>query len=200
MPPTLEELERAWIELHDATPPAAQRLRVWAFREILHGRTPTIARASTELKFTLTQATEVLATLREAGLLTARDGTITGSMGLTTETTQHELALEGRRLHVWCALDAVGMPAALQKPAHVASRTADTARPVQLEYDGSTWTPSDAFDVLVTLPETDDCINEDVCPTMNFYARGAAPQHARASALSIRDAAKLGVALWRRYA
>src|SRR2546423_13540691 len=41
------------------------------------------------------------------------DGEIVGAHGLTTRTTRHSITLDGRVLHTWCALDAVGIPVAL---------------------------------------------------------------------------------------
>ena len=199
-PPTLAQLERAWIEVDNRTPAQPQKLRAWAFRQILSGHRPTLAQAARELSMTTADVTDALQNLQDAGLITSREDTITGSMGLTHEQTPHEVKLDGRIFHVWCALDAVGIPAALRRPARITSRSGDGADLVELDYDGTRWTPPDAFEVLVTLPEADDCINEDVCPSINFYAPRTAPKHPRAAALSLDDAAKLGFALWSRYA
>lgn len=198
--PTLEELEDAWMAVDDSVPTESQRLRAWAFREILEGRHPTLAQAADALKFTATEGANALHVLKEAGLATAAGSTITGSMGLTHETTPHELVLDGRPFHVWCALDAIGIPAALGRPARVESHTADEGRDVSLTYDGKAWQPADRVEVLVALPGASDCISEEICPTINFYARGKAPRHPRAAALSLEEAAALGKKLWGRYA
>src|SRR5262249_38744406 len=53
------------------------------------------------------------------------DGEIVGAHGLTTDATRHALAVSGRVLHTWCALDVVGIPVALGLDA-IASTTCPT--------------------------------------------------------------------------
>jgi hypothetical protein len=56
-----------------------------------------------------------------------------GSWGLSLLATTHELSIRGRTLHTWCALDAVGIPAALGEDAGVISRCQQCGVPVRIE-------------------------------------------------------------------
>jgi len=60
------------------------------------------------------------------------DGEIVGGQGLTTRTTRHSITLEGRVLHTWCALDAVGIPVALGLDATAATRCPTCGAPLTL--------------------------------------------------------------------
>jgi alkylmercury lyase len=49
-------------------------------------------------------------------------GDVVGARGLSLGETPHRLTLNGRRLYAFCAVDAVGIPAALEADARVESR------------------------------------------------------------------------------
>ena len=63
--------------------------------------------------------------LHDAGLV-ERDtaGRVVGIAGLTLEPTKHRLVLDGQGLYTWCAIDAVGIPAALSLDAQVTTSCA----------------------------------------------------------------------------
>jgi alkylmercury lyase len=58
--------------------------------------------------------------------------TIVGARGLTLRPTRHALVMSGRRLYTFCAIDALGIPAALCADAEIASRCHGCAAPVAL--------------------------------------------------------------------
>jgi alkylmercury lyase len=76
-----------------------------------------------------------LATLTRRGLVVIEPGSeaVIGSWGLSMVRTDHQLRIRGRDLYTWCALDAVGIPAALGEDAIIASRCAKCGAPVNIE-------------------------------------------------------------------
>jgi alkylmercury lyase len=58
---------------------------------------------------------------------------ILGSWGLSSLPTTHKLCIRGRTLHTWCALDAVGIPAALGEDAGIVSQCHHCGVPVKIE-------------------------------------------------------------------
>jgi alkylmercury lyase len=70
-----------------------------------------------------TELATTLAGLARAGLVEQDPtGAITGAHGLTLAPTRHHLVLAGVDLHTWCALDAIGIPAAVDTDAEIATR------------------------------------------------------------------------------
>lgn len=60
-------------------------------------------------------------------------GRVVGSWGLSLLPTEHRLHIRGRQLYTWCALDAVGIPAALGEDAAISSHCHHCAVPVNIE-------------------------------------------------------------------
>lgn len=50
-------------------------------------------------------------------VMVADDGDVDGIAGVTVRSTRHEMTIDGRTVHTWCAFDAVGIPAALDADA-----------------------------------------------------------------------------------
>ena len=75
-----------------------------------------------------------VARLVERGTL-ARDpetGQLIGARGLSLAETPHRLAIDGRQLYAFCAVDVVGIPAAFALNARVTSRCHACGRPLAL--------------------------------------------------------------------
>jgi alkylmercury lyase len=57
---------------------------------------------------------------------------VVAARGLSLPPTPHALEVDGRRLHAFCAIDAVGIPVALGLDASVASRCHRCGAPIAL--------------------------------------------------------------------
>lgn len=79
-----------------------------------------------------------------------------GIAGLTLAPTRHQLILDGQGLYTWCAIDAVGIPAALSLDAHVTTSCAHCGAALSVDIDHSE-PPADSS-LRGWIPST-DCMN-----------------------------------------
>lgn len=144
---------------------------------------------------------EAFAKLTQAGraeLDTA--GYVVGIYGLSLKTTPHMVSMRSNEFFVWCALDAVGIPAALGESAGVVSLcsfcelelrfSVDRGREPQLPLVVS-WQASPC-----------DSVRDEFCPTINFYCdeghyrRSDVGTAAPEGFLTLSAAADLGRRTW----
>jgi hypothetical protein len=170
-----------------------------AFRALLDGDPPyqTVIGAVTGLT---TQAVhDVVRQLVSEGRLTvdAATGAVTGAGGLSLVESRHVMSMNGRRYWGWCALDAVGIPAALGLNAEVRSACADTGEPVRVEIRrGERHSVEPAGVVIALWPPARQNLMADSCARMDFHVDpGRIP--GRGVALGIDEAMALGRELWR---
>ena len=69
------------------------------------------------------------------GSVTLEDGLITGVGGLSSTPTMHRLVLDGVELYCWCALDTLGIPAALVADASIVSPDTNGGNPIALRFE-----------------------------------------------------------------
>jgi len=107
--------------------------------------------------------------LQVAGLVEQdADDRVVGIAGLTLKPTKHLLVLDGRRLHTWCAIDAVGIPAALSLDAHVVTTCGHCGASITVDIDHGE-PPSDSL-FPGWIPPTDcDNVRAEVCPLANLF-------------------------------
>jgi DNA-binding transcriptional ArsR family regulator len=113
--------------------------------------------------------TGALRWLDDAGLV-ERDvqGHVAGIAGLTLEPTTHRLVLDGQGLYTWCAIDAVGIPAALSLDAQVTTSCAHCGATLSVEIDHGE--PLLDSPLRGWMPPTDcDNVRADVCPLANLF-------------------------------
>jgi alkylmercury lyase len=105
-----------------------------AFQGLLEGRAAGPHSLSVALGLSPVVVERVVARLVERGRLARDPGTaeIVGARGLSLTETPHRLVLGGRRLYAFCAVDAVGIPAALELDARVESHCHGCGRPLVL--------------------------------------------------------------------
>jgi hypothetical protein len=148
----------------------------------------------------------LLERLDQAGLVRQDDQQrVVGIAGLSLEPTAHRLRLDGTELFTWCAIDAVGIPAALRVDAQVVTRCWHCGTSIQLEL--ACGAPSAASAQMVWLPQA-DCTNvfDQFCAHANMFCGTA---HLRAwqeaskllgRALDLAGAAALGRDSWAEFA
>jgi predicted transcriptional regulator len=94
-----------------------------AFQGLLHGRATRVESLASRLNLPGAVVETAIARLVERGTM-ARDaetGEILSARGLSLTETPHTLTLDGRQIHAFCAVDAVGIPAALHLDARAES-------------------------------------------------------------------------------
>lgn len=178
-------------------------VRVEAFRAIYQGRAPSASELAGQLGVKEEAVEEAIGRLLDRGLATVdADGRVSGSHGLSLSPTDHRVRFDVGERFVWCAFDAVGIPAALAVDAQVHSRCFHCGDAVGLTI--RTGEPqgvaADSLRISVTIPGSSGKVNEEVCPAINFFC---SPQHAEAWAtavggafIDLRRAAELGRRQW----
>ena len=112
------------------------------FRSLLEGRGIRPEAVAATLGTSLTAIERAVGDLIERGTLErdADSGELVGARGLLVAETPHRLAFDGRRLYAFCAVDAVGIPAALRGDARVESLCHVCGARVTLALSGGTVT------------------------------------------------------------
>lgn len=194
----VEKVNAAWVELRDGLEPSVNRLNWVAFRALADGRTPTVAELAQRLGLPPGEAERIVGEAARRGLLTLDHDRIVGSRGLTTLPTRYRLLLNGRKMYVWCALDAVGIPAALGSDARIEATLMDGTAPVVVEVHSGTLTNYSPPDVRIGLPAPtlDRSVRDTSCPRIGFHLAGKAPRHREISILTLEEAAELGRKIW----
>jgi hypothetical protein len=149
------------IEVQPGTNLAVQRFSVLGFVALWRGET---VRATD-----LAEDPNVIEVLVEAGRVEIDGaGMLVGVQGLVTRTTRHRIEHERGAVHTWCALDAIGIPAALGIAAEAVTScpTCDAELRVRL-VDGQ---PHEEATFVLWLPEG-SCghLVEDFCNHANLY-------------------------------
>ena len=193
------------IEGLAVTDELTERLR-WAAFDRLRAHTPATPSAlADDLATSVEAVEEVLAAQLAAGRF-ERDhaGVVVGAHGLTLLPTRHTLTMSGRDLHTWCALDAIGIPAAAGDDALVATSCGWCDQPITVSV--SAGRPLDRGHQVLWLP-TAPCPNvrEQFCPHANLFCRRRHLKRWRKAAgrpeghvLTLDAVAELGRQTWRR--
>ena len=114
-----------------------RRLRAAAFWAIFDGTQAALALLAERTSLPLENVRAVLDALEERGAITRDDrGIVTGSHGLSAVPAAYALVLDGRARWVWCAEDAVGIPAALEMDAEASGACAVCGGPIVLRVRG----------------------------------------------------------------
>jgi hypothetical protein len=195
--------EGSWIdpEISSLTDAEAEVRRA-AFRSIRKGRAPDAWDLAEATGLGVDAVKRTVGSLVRTGRAVVNDGRVVGSAGLSLVPARHRLRLGEDEFHTWCAIDAVGIPAALG--AHAVSRTACPAcgRPIEVEFRGGR--AAEDPELRAWLPRQ-DCTSmvDELCPDMNLlcsedhleeWRRGAgAPPGV---ALSLQETEVLGRQWW----
>jgi len=112
------------------------------FRSLLEGRGIRPEAVAATLETSLTAIESAVDHLIERGTMErdADSGELVAARGLSLAQTPHRLTLDGRPLYAFCAVDAVGIPAALELDARVESLCHVCAARVTLALSGGSVT------------------------------------------------------------
>ncbi|MGQ0551574.1 MAG: organomercurial lyase, partial [Armatimonadota bacterium] len=113
--------------------PQAAAIRREAFRALRRGETPDATVLAERCGIPVSQIAQALDPLRSVGAVQVDDrGRVVAIGGLSTQPTRHRLVLSGTPFYTWCAIDALGIPAALEEDALVATSCQHCGRAVEI--------------------------------------------------------------------
>jgi len=132
-----------------------------------------------------TQVTAGLGDIEAKGML-RRDshGAIVGIAGITIEPTQHRIDIGDTTRWTWCALDAVGIIAALERGGRFTTSVPGTGQNITVQISADGRTESTAV-VFIADGFTDNTVVDNWCPTVNLFPdAGAAAEWAESSGVT----------------
>lgn len=111
----------------------ARTVLVHAARLLTRGRPVTAEEVAVASALSPSRTREELSGLASFGLaLLDPDGLLEGAIGLALTQTRHRFQVDGCELYTWCALDALFLPAVLDRTATVESTCPMSGEPVKL--------------------------------------------------------------------
>ncbi len=130
----VEEIERFLASFS----PEENAVSRHAFRTLLDGRPVTVTELPAALRLPPAVVEAAVENLTNRGTMVVDSNTarIVGVRGLSLVEASHRFTLEGRQLYAWCAVDAVGIPAALGADARIDSHCHHCRAPLTLELKG----------------------------------------------------------------
>jgi alkylmercury lyase len=174
-------------------PATVRGLPVEGFVALWRGERPNVADLSDDAA--------TAEALVQGGRLELDDqGLVVGVHGLTARQTAHRIEHAGGVVHTWCALDAIGIPAALALDAAAVTTCPACGAVLRVSLLGGV--PADDGEMRLWLPGG-DCAHlvEDFCRHANLYctAEHAASRVATGTpgwAVTVTDAAAIGRVDW----
>jgi alkylmercury lyase len=116
----------------DSLHPDERMVRRLAFQSLLHGIPMTIQDLAQRMDMRPQQAYDLVQRLANKGVVVwnTQSAAIVGSGGLSVIPSPHRLVMEDFRGYAWCAADAIGIPAALEKDAAISSVCHESGEPI----------------------------------------------------------------------
>jgi alkylmercury lyase len=174
-----------------------QQISRVGFRLLLEGESVPASRLAEVLGWDEKKVINELERMAGQGRCTLdASGVLTGMKGLSVvKSTQapHQLQMIGKTFYTWCALDAVGIPAALGVEAFVKSRTIDSGADIGLHYRNNHWEPENVWINFID-PAQGTRLAGGTCSKINFY--GSVDSNVPGVLMPLNEAASLGKLVW----
>ena len=184
----------------------AERIRWAAFDRVRAETAATPVELAAELQIPLADVEGLLAAQAAVGRIELdAAGSVLGSLGLTLSTTKHTLELDGTALHTWCALDALGIPAASAVSGRVITACGWCGCTLTVAIEAGVAEEDDQMVLWLPAEPCDDDMREQFCSLANLFCDAAHLErwrkdtsHPRGKALRVLAAAEVGREWWRR--
>jgi alkylmercury lyase len=185
--------------LAPAFPRGSERLFVAIVRLLAEGAPVSRTRLASTLDVPLDELAKALTQIPS---IEYEDGEIVGA-ALSIRETPHALEIEGRRLYTWCALDALFIPALIDKPCRVTSPCPATGGVVRLEVTADAVVATDPAGAAVSIV-MGGCsadLRRSFCDGVRFFVSAAAAadwvSKSGGAVISVHEAFRLGAAIAR---
>jgi hypothetical protein len=187
-------------QVGDASTDAVRRE---AFRALLRGQSLAAGDIAVRADLPRSEVEEAIATLSNQGAIEVDpEGRVAGAHGLTERSTIHAVTGPDRTWHTWCALDAIGIPAALGLDVAVRTRCPTCGATIEIPVRAGS--PPHQEPRVLWLP-TGPCAHliDDFCAAANVFCDADHLERWRArageppgEALTLGAVAELGRSLW----
>lgn len=173
-PRNLEQLQLLILKSHDSNKSERSAL-VWIARHYVEfGTFPVSEKISKELAMDPTIVQELLQKFEKKGhLILAENGEISGAYGVSSTATSHSIVFGNKPVHVWCAIDSLGIPLTLNRDASVNSRCLYCKSPVNIKIEEQKLAEYNPETVIfMGFAGNIQKVSEDFCPHTNFFCSG----------------------------
>lgn len=203
--PDLEQLISLLDNSCDAPEAAVDAVQYHGLAALVHGAPATVDQISRLSAIPTAELGEAIAGLGAAGRIETNKDQITGVGGLTMTPTRHILELPDAAMYTWCALDAVGIPAALDLTATVTTDCPHCNQPIHLTIHDQTARGDSSLRLFCPTGPCND-IRGDFCSAANIFCSPEHLAHWRAehpsqqgNELDLTATTELGLAMWHRH-
>ncbi len=173
-PRNLEQLQSLILKSHDSNKAERSTLAWIARHYVEFGTFPTTEEISKELAMNPAIVEELLREFEKKGYLTsAESGEINGAYGVSSTATPHSIVFGNKPVHVWCAIDSLGIPLTLNRDASVNSKCLYCKSPVSIRIEGqrlAEYNPNTI--IFMGFDSNIQKVSEDFCPHINFFCSG----------------------------
>ena len=186
-------------ELSEPVARAVRRIAVFGFQALWSGRSVMLTELLGEDGTALTEATQHLR-LRGRIELSA-DGHLIAVHGLSRRPTPHEIEYHDGVINTWCALDAIGIPAALAIDAWARTMCPTCQSPLAVRLSAGDpqplpgamlWYPEGACGHLID----DFCSGANLFCSIEHLERWAGASRGAGSVMTIAEVAEVGREVW----
>lgn len=186
-------------DLSEPVARAVRRIAVAGFWALWSGRSVTLGELLADEGPTLAEATEHLCHRGRVEL--SPDGHLIGVHGLCGRPTPHQIEHGEGAVNTWCALDAIGIPAALGIDARARTRCPTCQRSLAVRLvagipeplaGAALWYPEVACGHLVD----DFCSGANLYCTIDHLERGTGGNRAGGTVMTIGEVAAVGREVW----
>ncbi len=170
-PETIEDLQSLVLQSHQVKK-FERTILAWIARYYIEqGFFPSEETISKELNSDLKTLNEILHSARDKGMLTFdNENKITGAYGVSSLPTSHSFFINDRRIHVWCAIDSLGIPLVLNENTEIQSKCRYCKEPISIVIHGNNlekFNPN--IIVFVGFSGEVQKASEDFCPYINYF-------------------------------
>ncbi len=130
------DIRTRWERYVADVPPDESAINKTAFHLLRRGKAPSISEVAGNLGLKITRCRALLEAMSAKGIVTVDEDLVTGAGGLSVVPTSHQMNLKGVRLYCWCALDTLGIPAALAEDAEITSVDGLKGGQMNLRFEG----------------------------------------------------------------
>lgn len=171
-PKTIEDLQSLIIRSHYEKNLERTILALTARHYIEYGSFPSLEVISKELQIDLFLVRDTLNLLESKGIVTfGENEKINGSYGVSGSPTSHSFSLDHKPIHVWCAIDSLGIPLVLNKHTKVHSKCSHCKSQIDIKIEGGKLGQYNHNIVMFVgfKGNVQEKVSEDFCPYINFF-------------------------------
>lgn len=200
-----EQLVAMLVDASRAPLPFVEAIQEHGLTALAAGRAATLADIGDQSGLSVDEIRAGVEALAQAGRIEIDGDDVIGVGGLTLSETDHALDLPTASLHTWCALDAIGIPAALGIDAEISTTCPYCGARLHVAVTNGDPQPAGAMKLLCPTSDCSD-VRSEFCSAANLFCN-AGHLHAwrttnpnvEGAELDLDETAELGRAVWGRY-